>query len=227
VKGTKKGDIMGKRIGIYIVGLAFTALGIALIILSLLGAGPWDAVAVGINNHLGLTIGTWSIISQIMFTLITWLIEKSRFKIESVIPIVIRSWFLDFWFYIVLKNVDLSSSWELQWLSLIIGLILAGIGISAYMLAQFPKTPIDGLMIAISNRFGLSFNFSRMFIEITGVICGFLLGGPVGFGTVLIALLLGKIIQASNPIIKKVLFIQNEPVLNTLTSETPIKKRIY
>ena len=73
---------MGKRIGIYLVGLAVAALGIALIILSLLGAGPWDSVAVGLTNYFGLTIGTWSIISQLLFTLVTWIIEKTRFRIE-------------------------------------------------------------------------------------------------------------------------------------------------
>ncbi|MEH7225541.1 hypothetical protein V7112_17165 [Bacillus sp. JJ1566] len=52
---------MAKRIGIYFGGLALTALGIALIIRSLIGAGPWDTVAVGLTDQLGLTIGTWSI----------------------------------------------------------------------------------------------------------------------------------------------------------------------
>ena len=100
---------MGKRIGIYLVGLAVAALGIALIILSLLGAGQWDSVAVGLTNYFGLTIGTWSIISQLFFTLVTWIIEKIRFRIESVIPIVIRSWFLDIWIYFVFRNADFSS----------------------------------------------------------------------------------------------------------------------
>jgi uncharacterized membrane protein YczE len=203
---------MGKRIGIYLLGLAVAALGIALIIFSLLGAGPWDSVAVGLTNYFGLTIGTWSIITQLFFTLVTWMIEKTRFRIESVIPIVIRSWFLDIWIYFVFRNADFSSLWEVQWLSLIIGVIVVGVGIGIYMEAQFPKTPIDGLMIAIGNRFGWSLNISRISIEASGVIIGFLLGGPVGFGTLVAALLLGKIIQISNYKIKKILQVQRKPL---------------
>ncbi|OLO27894.1 BCR, YitT family protein [Alkalihalophilus pseudofirmus] len=199
---------MGKRIGIYLVGLAITALGIALIILSFIGAGPWDTVAVGLNNYFGLTIGTWAIFSQVIFLVITRILEKTRLRIESIIPIVIRSCFLDIWVYLVLRNIDFSFSWEVQWITFITGLILAGVGMGIYMEAQFPKTPIDGLMVAISNRFGWSFNVSRTCIEVSGVILGFLLGGPVGIGTLLTAIFLGKIIQVSNHRIKKVLHVQ-------------------
>ncbi|MCQ6277566.1 YitT family protein [Bacillus sp. V3B] len=202
---------MGKRIGIYLAGLAAAALGIALIILSLLGAGPWDSVAVGLNNHLGLTIGMWSIISQVFFTFLTWMIEKTRFRIESIIPIVIRSWFLDIWIYFVFRNADFSSSWEVQLFSLTIGVIIVGVGIGIYVEAQFPTTPIDGLMMAISNRFGWSLSISRISIEANGALCGFLLGGPVGLGTLVVALFLGKIIQTSNRQIKKMLHVQTKP----------------
>ncbi|WP_428910829.1 YczE/YyaS/YitT family protein [Niallia sp. Krafla_26] len=203
---------MGRRIVIYLTGLATTALGIALIILSFVGAGPWDAVATGLANHLGLTIGTWSIISQIAFTLITWLLEKTRFRIESMIPIAIRSFFLDIWIYVVLANVDFSFSWVFQWSAFTMGLILAGVGMGIYMEARFPKTPIDGLMVALSQKWNWSLNKSRMSIEITGVILGFLLSGPVGFGTIVTALFLGRIIQFSNAKVKKLLSTQTDTV---------------
>lgn len=196
---------MGIRIGIYFGGLALTALGMAFIIRSLIGAGPWDTVAVGLTEHLGLTIGTWSILTQLTFILITWILEKKRLRIESVIPIFIRSVFVDFWFYIVLASVDFTSTWELQIVSFVVGLVIAGIGIGIYMEANLPKTPIDGMMVAFCNRFGLSFNIVRMGIEGTGACLGFLLGGPVGLGTLVIALFLGKIIQVVNNRMKKIL----------------------
>ncbi|MFD1779406.1 YitT family protein [Fredinandcohnia salidurans] len=200
---------MGIRIGIYFGGLTLTALGMAFIIRSLIGAGPWDTVAVGLTEHLGLTIGTWSILTQLTFILITWILEKKRLRIESVIPIFIRSVFVDFWFYIVLANVDFTSSWELQIVSFVVGLVIAGIGIGIYMEASLPKTPIDGMMVAFCNRFELSFNIVRMGIEATGAVLGFLLGGPVGLGTLVIALFLGKIIQVVNNRMKKILQVSN------------------
>ena len=80
-----------------------------------------------------------------------------------------------------------------------------GVGIGIYVEAQFPKSPIDGLMLALHNRFEWSINVSRIVVELVGVLFGFLLGGPVGFGTLIIAVFVGKIIQISNRKIKSVL----------------------
>ncbi|WP_102347566.1 YczE/YyaS/YitT family protein [Bacillus sp. Marseille-P3661] len=195
---------MGKRIAIYLLGLSITALGIALIVLSMAGAGPWDIVAVGLNNHFGLTIGTWSIIAQTCVVLLTGIIEKKRPPFESVGAIIIRSLILDGWIYLVFNNVDFTSSLEFQWISFTIGVLASGLGIGIYVLAEFPKTPIDGLMVAVHKRFGYSLNVSRTIIEAAAVVLGYLLGGPVGIGTLIIALTLGKVIQVSNQGIKKV-----------------------
>lgn len=76
---------MKKRPLIYFVGLLTTPLvGISLIVHVEIGAGPWDAVAVGLKMHLGLTVGMWSIIAQGMVAVITAVIERVRFQFESV-----------------------------------------------------------------------------------------------------------------------------------------------
>ena len=203
---------MGKRIVIYLVGLAINALGIALIIYSAVGAGAWDTVAIGLNHSWGLTIGICTVIIQVFVVLVTGIIERKRLQYESIIAIAIRSIFLDAWIYLVFNHVDQVASWEIQWLYFIFGIISMGIGIGIYMEAQFPKSPIDGLMLAIHNRFKWSINTSRIIVELSGAVIGFLLGGPVGLGTLLIALAVGKIIQMTNRKIKKVLQLEGLPI---------------
>lgn len=203
IKG--KGDTMRIRLTIYITGIAITALGIALIVRSIVGAGPWDSVAVGLKLHFGLTIGMWSIISQFFLILLTAIVEKARVRIESVFVIMVRSWFLDFWYYVALANLNVSHSLVLQWFIFALGVFTIGIGISIYMEAKFPSSPIDGLMIALSKRFNLSIISSRLFIESSGLFIGYLLGGPVGIGTIIVALTLGLIIQTSNRLLRKYL----------------------
>lgn len=194
---------MGKRITIYFVGLIITALGIALVVHSNVGAGPWDAVAVGLKRHFGLTIGMWSIIAQGCVVLITAIIERARFQFESILAIMLRSWFLDLWFYVILNDINFTSSPVIQWMAFALGVFAVGLGIGIYVEAKLPKTPLDGLMLALSNAFGWSFSTARILIELTGVTIGFLLGGPVGIGTVIIALTLGRIISVVNRSMKK------------------------
>jgi uncharacterized membrane protein YczE len=213
---------MGTRMMIYILGLSITALGISLVILSQAGAGPWDVVAVGWNKHLGLTIGTWSMIAQAIVVLFTALIEKKRPQFESIIPIVVRSMILDVWIYLVFSNVTFSSPWEKQWFVFALGILVTGFGIGIYLLAKLPNSPIDGLMIALSNRFGWGLNSSRILIEVAAVIIGYLLGGPVGFGTLIIALTIGKIIQISNEKMERVLTTRNILVMNNTEKNNPM-----
>jgi uncharacterized membrane protein YczE len=198
---------MGKRIAVYFVGLIITAFGIALIIKSSVGAGPWDTVAVGLKTHFGLTIGIWSIIAQGCVVAITAFIERARIQFESIVAIIIRSWFLDLWFYIILKDIDFTISAGVQWAAFLLGVCVAGVGIGIYVEAKLPKTPLDGLMIALSNTFGWSYSKSRIVIELSGAIIGFLLGGPVGAGTLVLALTLGRIISAVNRHVKKYIVI--------------------
>ena len=196
---------MGKRIGIYLIGLAINALGIALIIFSTVGAGAWDTVAIGLNHSWGLTIGICTVIIQVLVVLAIGIIDRKRLQYESIIAIIIRSIFLDAWIYLVFNHINLAASWEIQWLYFIFGIISMGIGIGIYMEAHFPKSPIDGLMLAIHNRFKWSINTSRIVVELSGAVMGFILGGPVGLGTLIIALFVGKIIQMTNIKIKKII----------------------
>ncbi|MBB6444347.1 YczE/YyaS/YitT family protein [Bacillus benzoevorans] len=199
---------MGKRIGIYLVGLALNALGIALIIFSAVGAGAWDTVAIGLNYTLGLTIGICTVMIQVLVVLVTAVIERKRPQYESIIAIVIRSIFLDAWIFLVFDQMTQPTAWEIQWLYFIAGIISMGIGIGIYVEAHFPKSPIDGLMLAIHNRFNWTLNTSRIIVELSGAVIGYLLAGPVGLGTLIIALFVGKIIQATNSRVKKVINIE-------------------
>lgn len=203
---------MGKRIVIYLVGLALNALGIALIIFSAIGAGAWDTAAIGLNNQLGLTIGTCTVIIQVLIVVVTGLIERKRPQYESIIAIVIRSVFLDAWMLLVFDHIALPVSWFVQWVYFLAGILSMGIGIGIYVEAHFPKSPIDGLMLAIHNRFKWTLNTSRIIVELCGAMIGWLLAGPVGIGTIMIALFVGKIIQMTNSRVKRLILTKDASV---------------
>lgn len=192
---------MGRRLFVYFSGLAITALGAVILILSGVGTGPFDAMAVGMNRLFGLTIGMWAIIIQTFLVMLISIIEKKPPQVGAFMALMIRSWIIDFWFYIVFKQADFTATWMTQWFSFLIGLFAMGVGIAIYIKARFPKSPVDGLMVAVHERFGWSLSTSRIIIEMTAVIISFFIGGPVGIGTVIIAISLGKIIQFSNYII--------------------------
>ncbi|MFC5472144.1 YitT family protein [Cohnella suwonensis] len=184
------------RFAFYFGGLLVLTFAIALIIKSGVGAGPWDAVFVGLNKQLGLTVGTWVYVVQVSILLLNALLLREKPELLSFVTIFLRGLLLDMWLYWSFMDWT-ASGWE-SYAGMMAGTALLGVGISAYLSARFPKSPIDGLMLAIHGRFGFNVRLSRTIVEVAAVVIGFFLGGPIGVGTIVISLLLGPIIQATD-----------------------------
>lgn len=83
----------------------------------------------------------------------------------------------------------------MQLLAYLTGLLLLGWGCGMYMVANLGIGPRDTLMLLMVHKLGWSVTRARTLMEVTVAIIGFLLGGPIGVGTVLMAFGLGPIVQ--------------------------------
>ena len=73
------------------------------------------------------------------------------------------------------------------------GVLLNGVATGAYIGAGLGPGPRDGLMLGISRRTGISIRVARWSVEAAVLAIGWLLGGTVGLGTLLYALLIGPL----------------------------------
>lgn len=182
-----------KRWIFYIGGLTTAALGVASIITSDLGAGPWDTVFVGLSNTIGLTPGNWMIFLGTLLIFFNGFLAKSRPDFSGFITVFIVGMFIDF-FLLIYGYFQFDSFIEKGAL-FIVGFMVLATGASMYLQANFAPNPIDSLMMVISKRFGLSLAVSRLMCEVFALSMGLLLSGPVSYGTVVIALSVGPCIQ--------------------------------
>ena len=86
--------------------------------------------------------------------------------------------------------------------SLVAALVFAPAGWLAgalYVGARLGPGPRDGLMTGLTRRTGYPLKWVRTAIEVTVLAAGWLLGGPVGIGTVLFALTIGPIVHLVLP----------------------------
>jgi uncharacterized membrane protein YczE len=77
------------------------------------------------------------------------------------------------------------------------GIALVGIGSGLYLTAALGPGPRDGLMTGLHFRTGRSLRLIRTLIEGSALVAGAVLGGRVGVGTVVFALLVGPAVQAA------------------------------
>jgi uncharacterized protein len=90
-----------------------------------------------------------------------------------------------------------------QFIVLGLGILTVGLGVSIYLQAKFPASPMDTLMVAIHTRFGLNLRNSRIISEGFALTLAFLFKGDIGIGTILVTVLLGFVVQYLYPIFEQ------------------------
>ena len=189
------------RWGFYFVGIATMALGITLTIKGkALGTSPWDVLHIGMFKQLGLSIGSWSILIGLFIILATSIYLKTWPKLATWLNMLLIGTFIDI-FNWLLPNTTVFV-WELTYF--IFGFFVMSIGCGLYISAELGAGPRDTIMMIIASK-GYSVSTGRMIMEVGAVVVGFLLGGPVGIGTIILALGTGYVIQPSLKYFKQLL----------------------
>ncbi len=184
----------------FIAGLLILAFGISLTIKGqLLGIGPWDVLHVGLYLNVGLTIGSWSIISGLVIVIGTAIGTKKFPKIGTWLNMILIGLFIDFFNWLL---PDLSSYLG-QTIFFVTGVLIMGLGVGIYVAPNVGAGPRDSVMILIVDKTGWTVKRVRTGIEIVVAIIGWMLGGPIGFGTLLIAVTLGQIVHLTLPMAKR------------------------
>lgn len=93
---------------------------------------------------------------------------------------------------------------------------LIALGLSASINASVGVGANDSLAILLSDKLHLQFRWMRVAVDLTFVVSGFLLGGVIGVGTVITALLTGPIVQFFMPGTARLLY----SILRRLTPQT-------
>lgn len=186
----------------YVIGLFILSLGISFTIKSGLGAGAWDALAVGLSGMTGFTVGTWVILIGVILIFVNAILGKSKPQYISIITVLITGYFIDFWLIIVLPNFSVATL-LFQFTVLLSGVVLMGIGIATYLQGRFAVIPIDGFMLAIQKRLKVNLMISKTIGEIVALILAFIVGGPIGIGTITVTLFIGPMIQTLFPYLER------------------------
>ena len=133
---------------------------------------------------------------QVLFTVhfITFLIA------ELVLIVPFSSWFVK---HFIPSRQYLQKNDFVNYLTASIGVIIVGIGSGIYLITNLGPGTRDGLMKGISENFHKPIYLIRLSIEIVVVILGWILGGTVGLGTLMFAVLIGPIISVSLIVIKR------------------------
>lgn len=178
-------DFLVIQLGFLLYGLALT-----LIIRADLGTGTWLVLEVALANILGLKIGTMTVYMGFLVLIIALALREqvgwgTLGNILSIGP----------WLNLLLGWIPTPNNLVLQIGMFLLGVLIQGIATAVYIGVDAGAGPRDSLMLAIHRTTGVSIRLARGAIELIVVLIGWLLGGPLGVGTVVFAVLIGPSVQ--------------------------------
>lgn len=191
-RGKHRWDLSITRVLILSFGLAIFGFGDALVVQSNLGNAPWTVFAQGLSLKSGLTLG-WATFFTGCVVLLIWIPLRERPGFGTLTNIVIISAAIQFG----VDRFPLQTTFIGGLASALIGIALVGVGSALYITCGLGPGPRDGAMTGIHNMTGVRVGRVRMAIEVTVLIIGGLLGGHIGLGTALFALLIGQSVAIS------------------------------
>lgn len=176
-----------------VLGLLVFSLGVHLTIKANIGLAPWDCLGMGVANHTPLNYGLAMTVMSVIILGIDLLL-KERIGYGTVIDALLTGIFVQMF-------NDANPLPENKNMILGIGIMFAGfvlmaVGMWIYMRGEQCCGPRDSLLVGLGRRLPkVPIGIVGMMLWVTVLLAGWLLGGPVGIGTLISAFGEGLVMQ--------------------------------
>ncbi len=192
-------DLSPVRVLILFVGLFIFGLGDSLLIQGNIGNAPWSVLAQGIANHLGMSMG-WSTFGLSTLVLLAWIPLREKPGFGTISNIVIIALAID----LGVTHIPLQNNFASGLVFTLLGIGMVGAASALYITCGLGPGPRDGLMTGIHQRTGIRVGRVRFAIEGSVTVAGGLMGGNLGWGTLLFALLIGQSVAIALGVVSRV-----------------------
>jgi len=184
-----KSVIIHLMVGYFIFGL-----GTVFIVNANLGLTPWDVFHQGLAQQLNITMGVATQITGAVIIIINLFM-----KINIGWGTLGNVYFIGLFFDLIdqSKLIPIYQALFPRIVMMFLGMLCVSLGTYLYLSAQVGSGPRDGLMVALTKKLNIPVGIIRSGIELSALAIGFLMGGLVGWGTIILSLGLGLFIQTT------------------------------
>jgi uncharacterized membrane protein YczE len=179
-----------RRLVQLLTGLFLFGFAAAMMLKASLGVDPWTVFAEGLHVTWGWGFG-WIVVISSGVVLLLWIPLRQIPGLGTVLNALLVGPSME----VGLALVDAPELLVHKIVLFAAGLLMMGIASGFYIGAGFGPGPRDGLMVGINARFGWPLWAARTTVEVIVLSIGWFLGGTVGVGTVIFALMIGPLAQ--------------------------------
>ena len=177
-----------------VAGLLVFAFGVHLTIFANIGLAPWDCLGMGLARHTPLNYGLSMTVMAVVILCIDLLL-KERIGFGTIIDALLTGNFVQM--FNDLNPFPENRSVGLGIVLMLAGFVFMAVGMFIYMKAGQCCGPRDALLVGLGKRMPkIPIGLVEVMLWAAVLLAGWLLGGPVGIGTVISTFGAGFVLQA-------------------------------
>lgn len=184
------GHLLRLQLGLFLFGCA-----VAIMLEADIGLDPWSAFHEGVSLRIGWSFGRVSQATGAVLIAVSWAFLRVRPGLGTVFNMLLVGPWVDL--IRVQPWIPHSPGGVMGPLVFVGGLVLVGLAQATYLGARLGAGPRDGFALGLALRVNRSLRSTRIAVEVGVLVIGAALGGPIGLGTVIFAVLMGPIMQAA------------------------------
>ena len=188
------------RVIILFVGLVIAHFGVSLFLLANLGSDPFNVMIQGLSRTIAgvissplITHGNTHMAVSILIIIVLPFVDRSYIKIGTLICMFCGGPIIDVFNLMLSSVITPDSTMVVRIISNVLGCVILALGMSVVIKSDAGTGPNDLVGVVISDKLKKKFSIIRMIVDACFLICGWLLGGVVGLGTVICLFLVGPV----------------------------------
>lgn len=181
-----------------------------------LGTDPCTLMNNSIAMTLGMTLGNWQALLNIILLIFVVLFGGRNLGFGTIANMFLVGYSIDFfnWVWNHILPSDAFDSWTVRIVILVPALLLFILAAAVYMEVDMGTAPYDAVPYIISTKFKkIPFRIIRMAYDFLVILVGLVFGGKIQIVTVLMALLLGPVISWVGTKLKRLKGLEEEEKL--------------
>ena len=208
------------RVALLVSGSFTIAVAVAVTLWNGLGPGPLDVFIGAIRVRSGLPLGptVWLVVGSMI--VLSWVLGRRPGPGTLISPVIVGSVMQAT--ATMLEPVGVPDALAVRIGIHLLAVIAIGLGAGALIVSRLGAGSGELLAAAASDRSGRSEPRVRMAIELSWLAVGVALGGPVGLGTILLALTIGPAVAVGQRIVHGAVAQTSERSLAYVASASPV-----
>jgi uncharacterized membrane protein YczE len=203
-----------KRFLVMVLGNVFLGMGISIFKFAGLGNDPFSGMVMALADVVGIAYANLLIFVNIFIFLLELAFGREFIGAGTIVNAFFLGYIVTFFYELWLRIFALPQTLVLKIVTMLIGTVVTGFGVSMYQTPNVGVSPYDSLSIIMTKRIPkISYFWNRIFTDAVCALVCFLAGGIVGLGTLVSALGLGPVIDFFNVHFTRKLFKDGEDIL--------------